>query len=155
MLIRSSCCNVRITRPSKIVYSPIQSVTSKKSSYRSMSHQSAQLRHTGVNRPPPSQLLVNADFGKVSPCYHLKTMNCKVLSLIYTHTTFNRESFYTRMYTTCTCALIAREKTKTMCIPLRLVELFNTGFMVKAGHLPLKIEAPFKICGLSWANCAT
>ena len=82
-------------------------------------------------------------------------MNYKVLSLIYTHKTFSRDSFYTCMYTTCTCALTAREKTKTICIPLRLVETFNIGFMAKAGRLPLKIEAPFKICGLSWANCAT
>ena len=82
-------------------------------------------------------------------------MNCKVLSLIYTHKTFNRDRFYTRMYITSTCALIARQKTKTMCIPLRLVETFNIGFMAKAGRLPLKIEAPLKICGLSWADCAT
>ena len=73
-------------------------------------------------------------------------MNWKVFSLIYTHKTFNRDSVYTPMYTTCTCALIAREKPKTTCIPLRLFETFNTGFMAKAGRLPLKTEAPFKIC---------
>ena len=71
-------------------------------------------------------------------------MNCKVLSLIYTHKTFNRDRFYTRMCTTCTCALIAREKTKTMCISLRLVETFNIGFMAKAGRLSLKIKAHLK-----------
>ena len=54
-----------------------------------------------------------------------------------------------------TRAQIARGKTKTMRIPLRLVETFNIGFMAKAGRLPLKIQTSFKICGLSWDNCAT